>query len=340
VDIRQVGRDLGVRYVLEGSVRKAGTRVRITGQLIGAASGRHIWADKFDGSLEDIFELQDQITESVVGAIEPSLRLAEIERARVKPTDSLDAYDLYLRALPHHASMTRAGLREALNLLHQAIELDPGYTVAKAYAAFTITTIKGQGWATDSDIREGAQLAREALAESRDDPTVLALAGMAVGYLDRDFDAGVAALDRAMSLNPMSALVVSRNAYVRTYNGDVQTAIEHFHRAIRLSPLDPDMGLWLNSLGFCYVALGEFEQAIAFSERSTRETPALVGTWRMLAITMAHAGRLPEAQAALRRMLELSPGFTIRQARSSMFFCDPCHAELYLEGLRLAGLSE
>jgi adenylate cyclase len=241
VDIRQVGRDLGVRYVLEGSVRKAGTRVRITGQLIEAASGRHIWADKFDGALDDIFDLQDRVTESVVAAIEPSLRLAEIERARVKPTDSLDAYDLYLRALPHHYSMTRTGLREALDLLHRAIDLDPSYAVAKAYAAFTMTTIKGQGWATEADIREGARLAREALAESRDDPTVLALAGMAVAYLDRDFEAGVAALDRAMSLNPMSALVVSRNAYVRGYNGDMQAAIENFHRAIRLSPLDPDL---------------------------------------------------------------------------------------------------
>src|SRR5450759_3613134 len=171
VDVRQVGRELGVRYVLEGSIRKSGNRVRITGQLIEAATGNHVWADRFEGSLEDVFELQDKITETVVGAIEPSLTLAEIRRSSFKPTTSLDAYDLYLRALSHHYAQTRESVDEALRLLDKAIALDPDYAFAKAFAAFIYALQHTQSWTTPDDISKGSRLAHEALVSSRDEPT-------------------------------------------------------------------------------------------------------------------------------------------------------------------------
>ena len=202
VDIRQVGRELGVRYVLEGSIRKAGNRVRITGQLIEAATGNHIWADKFEGGLEDVFELQDRVTETVVAAIEPSLQVAEIRRSSFKPTDSLDAYDLYLRALTQFYVMSREGLEDALQLLNKAIELDSDYAFAKAFAAQIQGIRRGQNWATVEEIALGARLAREALISSRDEPTTIAFAAQAVAWLGRDFDTALGGDGARHSIEP------------------------------------------------------------------------------------------------------------------------------------------
>jgi adenylate cyclase len=259
VDLKQVGRELGVRYVLEGSVRKAANRVRITGQLTEAASGRHVWADRFEGSLEDIFELQDRITESVVGAVEPTIRLAEVERAKAKPTESLDAYDLYLRALPLHYSNNRDRMAEAQRLLARAIEIDPCYSLAKAFSALTTVIQTNQGWTSEAEQKKGVHLAREALVDHRDDPVTLRCTGHALSYLAHEHDVGVALLERALTLHPNSAEVHHSAGWVWNFACDGSKALEHFHRAIRLSPLDPEMGHSLMGLTFAQLLVGRNE---------------------------------------------------------------------------------
>ncbi len=258
VDVRQVGRELGVRYVLEGGVRRAGGRVRITCQLIEASSGRHVWADRFDGDLSDIFELQDRITESVVGAIEPNLQRAEIARASAKPTENLDAYDLYLRALEQHYLSTEASAREAVRLLRQAIAMDNRFGLAKALKAWCIGIAVEQGWIArrTQEAIEAETLARVALAESPDDPSALRLAGLTVAFLAYDRDAGRAALDRALTLNGNSAQILSASGWIHNYLGHFDIARDHFGRAMRLSPLDPELYLFQCGLAMALV-LGE-----------------------------------------------------------------------------------
>jgi adenylate cyclase len=275
VDVKQVGRELGVRYVLEGSVRKAGNRVRITGQLIDAANGVHLWADRFEGALADIFELQDQVTKCVVGAITPKLEQAEIERARIKPTENLNAYDLYLRALPHYNAFTGIGNDEALGLLRRAIKLDPDYAVAKAFAAYCLLQRDNQGYTeinqTESD--ESIRLAREALDAGRDDPRVLLLAGMVLASLAHDWETAITALDRALSLNSNSVQVWMTSGWVRVLAGDPRTAAEHFSHAIRLSPRAPDITRALAGLGIANMMAGDYDEALKFGRRALQEMP-------------------------------------------------------------------
>jgi adenylate cyclase len=241
VDVRQVGRELGVRYVLEGSVRKAGERVRITGQLIDALSGAHLWAEHFEGILADVFELQDRVAEGVAGAIEPTLRGAEIERARRKPTESLGAYDLYLRALPHLVTPTAESNREARRLLDQALALDPDYAVALGFKAWSHLHAYLHSWAGEGEAERiaGEQAARRVLTLGQDDPTALAMGGFVLSLLAHDHEAGLAALSRAVTLNPNSALAFGASALVHCFAGDYDTAIEHAKRSLRLSPFDP-----------------------------------------------------------------------------------------------------
>src|SRR5262245_15008038 len=241
VDIKQVGRELGVRYVLEGSVRKASARIRITGQLIDAANGMHLWADRFDGGVDDVFELQDQVTARVVGAIAPRLEQAEIERVRRKPTESLDAYDLFLRGLENVYKLTREGTDEALGLFYKAIELDADFSAAYAGAAMCFTRRKGSGWDIDRDqeIVEARRLARRAVQSAKDDATGLCEAGLALAYVVGELDDGAAFLDRALVINPNLASGWSYSGYVKLWFGEPDRAIEHFARAIRLSPIDP-----------------------------------------------------------------------------------------------------
>ena len=235
--------------MLEGSVRRLGNRVRIVGQLIEAEHDRHIWTDRFEGSLDDIFDLQDRITESVAGAIEPSLRLAEIERARSKPTANLQAYDLCLRALPHLiSSATKAGNDEALELLAKAIQMDPDYSYAKALRAWAFTMRKGQGWATPAEVAEGLRLAEEALLDHRDDPSTLTYVAPSLSYLGFEHEKALSAVNRALALNPNSTRTLMSAGWIRSYVFDTTTAIEYFHRVMRLNPLDPEMGYVLSGL--------------------------------------------------------------------------------------------
>jgi TolB-like protein len=239
VDVRRVGRELGVRYLLEGSVRKSANRVRIAGQLIDASSGTHLWADRFEGAIEDVFELQDQVAASVVGAIVPRLEQAEIERARRKPTESLDAYDLFLRGLENVYKWTSEGNEEALRCCYKAIELDPDFSTPYATAAMCFTRRKAFGWVIDreKEIAEARRLARRAVQLGKDDATVLCQAGYVLAHVANELDDGAAILDRALLINPNSAWGWFLGGWVKVWLGEPDRAIESFAQAIRLSPI-------------------------------------------------------------------------------------------------------
>jgi TolB-like protein len=239
-DVKQVGRELGVRYVLEGGVRKAANRVRIIGQLIDTTTGTHIWADRFEGGLEDAFDLQDRVTASVVGAIAPKLEQAEIERAKRKPTESLDAYDYYLRGRAHAIRWTREGNSEALQMFYKAIDLDPDFASAYGMAAFCYSQRKGFGWVANrrQEIAETAELARRAAALGRDDAVALGAGGWALALVVGDLDDAGAFIDRALELNPNLAVTWQFSGWVRVWLGEPEVAIEHLARGMRLSPLD------------------------------------------------------------------------------------------------------
>src|SRR5262245_60727245 len=243
VDVRQVSRELGVRYVLEGSVRKAANRIRITAQLINASTGAHLWAERSDGGLEDIFDLQDQVTMRVVGEIAPKLEQAEIDRAKRKPTDRLDAYDYYMRGRANLNRGTREATDEALGQFYQALQIDPDFASACAMAAWSHLWRKVNGWMTDrsQEIAEGARLAHRAVELGADDDVALTRGGHALGHFADDLDGGMTLLDRALVLNPNLASAWFLGGFLRVWNGDSNGATEYFERAMRLSPLDPEM---------------------------------------------------------------------------------------------------
>ena len=338
---RQVGRELGVRYVLEGSVRKAGERVRITGQLIDAASGAHLWAERFDGTLADVFELQDRVAEGVAGAIEPTLRGAEIERARRKPTGSLDAYDLYLRALPQLVTPTAEDNREALRLLERALALDPGYAVALGLKAWCHLNAYLRSWAGDdaTERTSGEHAARRALASGRDDPTALAMGGFVLSLLAHDHEAGLAALNRAVALNPNSALAFGASALVHCLAGDYGTAIEHGQRALRLSPFDQLSSRPLIALAYAHLFTGRHQEAAEYAERAVQANPGLDVSHALLVACLVELGRLEEARHAAGRLMATFPTFRIARRRRAGFR-DAARFEAYLAALRRAGLPD
>lgn len=340
VDIRQVGRELGVGYALEGSVRKAGGRVRITAQLCDAETGRHVWAERFDGDIADIFDLQDRVTAAVVGAIEPSLRLAEVERARSRPTESLSAYDLYLRALPQRYA-TREASDEALRLLRRAIALDPGFTAAKGALAGLNTVRFAQAWTEEGDLVEAVRCAREVVeGGGEDDPSALAWAGHALAYLARDYDAGLAAADRALALAPNSALVLLTSGWLRAYVTESETAIPYIERAMRLSPVDPAMFYFSTALSLACFVGGRYAEAADWARRAVRERPGYLAGQRLLTTSLARLGRHEEAAEAARVLLAIAPGFTVTKAAVHLALRDAPVRELFLDGLRQAGVPE
>jgi adenylate cyclase len=298
--------------------------VRITCQLINALTAAHIWADRFDSNLDDIFDLQDRVTESVAGAMEPTLRNAEIERAANKPTKSLDAYDLYLRALYHYYLLTRKDLEAGLSLLRNAIKIDSGYAMAKALAAVLLSFIAvdrlleadgaefnqaGSDWFLHEveEAKEAIALAREALANARDDPTTLRLAGHTLAYLARDNQAGRMALDRALILNPNSAQILSSSAWIHLYAGEWSLARDKLVRSIRLSPLDPEMRFTLTSLSAALVELGEVEQALDAARKATA-----MGYGRSYLIwCLVLLGRIDEAREEVKTLLRTRPSYSL-----------------------------
>jgi tetratricopeptide (TPR) repeat protein len=311
VDVRQVARELGVRYALEGSVRKAGPRVRITAQLVDAESGKHLWAERYDGALADVFDLQDRITESVVGAIEPSVQAAEIERARRKHPDNLDAYDLLLRALPHTHGHSPEEANQALSLLEQALDLDPSYATAHAYAAFCLEQRFVRGGFDPADREAAVRHAREALAKGRGDATALAIGGFVVGMVDRDAQGALTALDEAIALNPSSALAYGYSAVLRVFHGDFERGVEHAERAIRLSPLDPGRAHAWISIAYVHFFSGRYDEAVAAAQKSAHANPRFPVAQVLLAASRARLGQTAEARAAVARLLEIQPRATI-----------------------------
>jgi len=323
-------------------VRKSGQRVRITGQLIDAATGNHIWADRFDGALDDIFELQEQVASSVVGAIEPRLRQSEIERAARKPTERLDAYDLYLRALARTYRYTAEGVGEAVVLLRQALAIDPSYAPAAAMVGRCLMLQRVQGWEaiSDDDIAEGVRLARQALEAARDDPDVMWQAAWPLFFFAGERAMAAAVLDRALTLNPNAALAWMTRGWICALRNQPEAAIEAFDRALRLSPFDPFGYFNVVGLALAHLAARRFEEAIEWADRGLHDQPRLTTALRVKIVAYAHLGRLDEARAELGRLLAIDPKLTIAAIRVLFVSAAPEFLELYVTGLRLAGLPE
>jgi TolB-like protein len=342
VGVKQVGRELGVRYVLEGSVRKAANRLRITGQLIDATTGGHLWADRFAGTLDDIFELQDQITENVVGAIAPELERAEIERAKRKPTESLDAYDYYLRGMANLHQGTREAINEALPLFYKAIQLDANFASAYGMAAWCHVWRKINGWMTDrsKEIAEGARLARRAVELGRDDAVALARSGTALHHLAGDLDGGIALLDRALVLNPNLAAAWFLGGFLRVWRGESDGAIEHFAHAMRLNPLDPEMFRMQAGMALAHLFAGRFDTASSWADKAFRDLPSFLMVVGIIAASHALAGRTDEARRAMHHLRQLDPALRISNLKDWLPFQRPEDLATFADGLRRAGLPE
>jgi TolB-like protein len=342
VDIQGVSQDLGVRYVLEGSVRKCGNKVRITGQLIDATSATHLWAEHFEGQLDDIFELQDRITESVVGAIAPQLERAEIERAKRKPTDSLDAYDHYLRGMAKLHRGSREAIDEALPMFYQAIELDPEYASAYGMAAWCHFWRKLNGWMTDrtAEIAEGARLARLAVTLGRDDAVALTRGGHAIAHLAGDVDAGIALLDRARLLNPNLVPAWYLGGILRALRGEPDNAIKDLTHAVRLSPLDPEMFRMQIGMALAHFFAGRLDLAADWAEKALGNLPTLLAPMAVVAASHALSGRMDKAQQAMRHLTELDPWLRVSKLPEWMPIQRPEDLARFADGLRLAGLPE
>ncbi len=341
VDIGQVAKELGVRYVLEGSVRKSGKRVRITGQLIDAATRAHLWADRFDGAQENIFDLQDKITESVVGIVEPQIRKAEIGRSRRKRPENLDAYDLYLRALPHLYAMQPTDNSRALEFLTQAIELDPSFAPALAFAAWCYEQRLTRGWNTvckdDSD--NAIKLARAALATGSDDANAIGIAGFVLLMIGGEYEMGLSAIRRAAESNPNNVLILSHAGFVYCMAGDLQEAIACFQRARRLSPIDPGAFFFLTGEAQALLLSGRYSEAAELARRAVATYDSWDTTYWYLAAAYGHLGQANEASKAVAKILSLSPGATISHI-SKLPIRDETRLAILIEGLRKAGLPE
>jgi len=342
VDVKQVGRELGVRYVLEGSVRKAANRLRITGQLIDASTGAHLWADRFEGGVEDVFELQDHVTASVIGAIAPTLERAEIERATRKPTENLDAYDYYLRGMASLYRWTKDGVDEALGLFSKATELDPRFATAWGAAAFCYFWRKANGWMADRprEVAETIRLADRAAELGKDDAVALSYAGLAIGYAADEIETGIELIDRALQLNPNLAIAWSASGCLRIAHGDHDRAIEHTTRAMRLSPLDPLTFFMQVFVAFAHFLSGRYDEAWPLAEKAARAQPNYMSAVRLAAATNACAGRMEEAKRFIARARQLDPEMRVSNFRNRIVSIRDEDFAKYADGLRKAGLPE
>jgi TolB-like protein len=344
VDVKQVGRELGVRYVLEGSVRKTANRVRITGQLVDTATAAHLWADRIDGALGDIFDLQDQVTESIVGAIAPAMEKAEIERAKRKPTESLDAYDHYLRGISNsHRLANRQANEEALRLFNRAIELDPSFASAYSLAAVCYTWAKTNGWisVTPDDIAEVKKLARHAVELGKDDVIALAASGYVLAFVAGDLAVGAALIDRALALNSNSAEAWYWGGWVKNWLGEPEAAIDRFARAIRLNPLDPFINGVRAGIAHAHYFLGRYDETTSWASIALQENPDFQPGLRMDAAGNAMAGRLAQASQAVSRLRQLNPQLRVSNLKDLLGpYRRAEDLARYEEGLRGAGLPE
>ncbi len=333
VDVKQVGRELGVRYVLEGSVRKGGNRVRITAQLIDALTGTHLWAERFDGLIEDVFELQEKIALSVAGVIEPALQAAEMRRSAARPTPDLSAYDLYLRALAVFFPVTKERIVEALGLFEQAIAIDRQYGPALSWAAMCHRLLVVQGWAEEPETnrRKAADLARQALQAAENDPRVIANAAMVLANFGEDIGAMIGLVDRALALNPSFARGWYVSGFLRIMAGEHDLAIEHLETSLRLSPRER-IGTPLSAMGAAYFFKRRFEEAASKLLLAIQDDPGYPGSYRVLAACYAHMGHLDEARPIVAKLRTITP----LVVPSVVPWRNPEDRELLLSGLRLA----
>lgn len=339
VDIKEVGRKLGVRYVLEGSVRKAAGKVRITGQLIDAVSGAHIWADRFERNLEDIFALQDEVTVAVISAVQPKLLQTEIEMALRRRPENLSAYDLCLLARHKHDIGSREAVGEAIRLAHQALEHDPRSALAAALGAASHNVNVALGFSNNPqfDRNEATRLIQLALSLDENHENVLGIAAYMAAFFDGDYDTAIDFADRGVASNPNNSWTWRDRGLVCKFAGQFEEAILSFERAIRLSPLDPRLSVLLTGIGSSLIELRRFEDAVAICKKGIRHNSRDAGAHRSLAAALAHLGRDAEAREAAARVLEVDPTFSVSgwvarggQSRST----------LLIEGLRKAGLPE
>jgi TolB-like protein/Tfp pilus assembly protein PilF len=337
VNVKQAGRELGVRYVLEGSVRKASNRVRVTGQLIEAETGRHVWAERYDRTLDDIFAIQDELTMSVVAAIEPSLRQAEIERVKRKRPENLDAHDLLLQALPHIYLAMPEGATRSLTFLENALQKEPNYAQAHAFAAWAHEILFARGGGREEDRLGAIRHAHAAIAHGRDDAIALSLGGFVMGLVAHDRDAARQAFEAALALSPSCALAYLLGGVVLIFAGDVDRGIEWGERALRLSPFDPMSYGTLFAISLGHLARGEDEAAAEAAYKTFQANPYWSTAHFMLAATHARLGRLGAAKAAALRVLELQPGFTI-SGTCAAFDIHPSVAKPLSIALKAAGL--
>jgi tetratricopeptide (TPR) repeat protein len=327
---------------LEGSVRKAAARVRITSQLIDAISGAHLWADRIDGAFDDIFVLQDRVTENVVGAIAPKIEQAEIERTKPKPTERLDAYDFYLRAMMYFNRWTSESISEALRLLYKAIELDPGFASAYGLAAWCYVRRRLSGWMKEPihEMAELERLARKASELANDDAVPLYSAGWALVQTNSDAEAGAAMIDRALTLNPNITAAWLVGGWTKIYLGESNKAIGYFERAIRLNPLDPLIARMQTGIAAAQFLAGQYQEAAVSAENGLRQHPNDLPLLRVAAASHALAGQMMDAEKHMGRIRHLDP--TLRLSRVAAVA--PCRraddTSRYVEGMRRAGLPE
>jgi TolB-like protein len=342
VDMRQVGRELGVRYIVEGSVRKAGNRLRISGQLVDTANGNHIWADRFDGALDDVFDLQDKITSNVAGAIEPRVQQAEIRRAQAKSTDSLSAYDLFLRALACTYEAKEESINDALRLVEQAIAADRQFSSAHGLKAICHVQRKAQGWgAVEAAEAHGLQAARLAVETGRDGPIALARGGLAMAYLGGAHREGLAHVERALALNPNYALAMRLAGYISWYMGEHERSLVYFEQARCFSPVDPTVAELYTGMGFPCFFTGRYEEAISWADQALREksnwAPAY---WLKLAALATIDGSCEELRQTMERLQAVSANISRRSIMRRFPPALPAMCARFDQALRRAGLPD
>ena len=338
VDVKEVGRTLGVRYILEGAVRKAAGKVRITGQLIDAMTGTHIWADRFERDLTDVFALQDEVTLAVVSTIQPKLLQTEIAMATRRQPENLTAYDFYLRARQQFYLTTRDGVAEAIRLAHRALELDPGFGLVAGLAGVCHMNNVLWGYAANPQFerKEAVRLLRLALSVDDGDPDTLAWASVTSAYMVGDSEGEIEMADRAVALNPNSFQAWGCRGWVYKVAGLSEEAVRSFERAIRLSPIDPLLHRALVGIAAAFIELGRFDEAIVAANKALRQNRSFPPAYRCLASAFAHLGHDAEAREAAAHLLEDDPGFSI----SRLIGLGQSNAKLFIEGLRKAGLPE
>jgi adenylate cyclase len=343
VDIKQVGRELGVRYVLEGSVRKGARKVRITGQLIDALSGAHVWAGKFDGSLEDIFELQDEIAKNVVGAIVPRLEQIEIDRANRKPLQNLDAYDCILRGIDcARIAGDREKSDEALRFFYRALQLDPQSASAYGCAAMRYHVRKMNGWILDKEreFTEARRLIEGAIRYGQDDASALSRAAFALSFMFFEHEAASTLVDGALAINPNFALAWRARAWISVYLGEHEKALNEVDRAIRLNPIDPENYQLENARGFALLFSGKFDEACYWAEHALARQPKSTPSLRIASVGHALSGRLAQARAMMGRLREIDSVMRLSNAKEFIPFRREIDVAKMIEGFRLAGMPE